>query len=175
MRLTSPGLALVAQTLALAEAELSSPAALADLLQVRAPEAWPPGEYDREALLFFCDSLRRNPALAGWLSWYALLPGPPATLFGAGGYFGPPDAAGAVEIGLSVLPAFRRRGLGIAIARLLLSRAWSFAQVRLIQARTSPDNTASQALLRKAGLRLAGTDADGLLRFEAPRPLDPAT
>jgi len=173
MRLTSPTLTLVAQTLALAEAELSSPAALAALLQVRAPEGWPPGEYDRAALLFFCRSLRREPALAGWLSWYALLPGPPATLIGAGGYFGPPDSAGAVEIGLSVLPAFRRQGLGTAIVRLLLRRAWEFPRVRLVQARTNPDNTASQALLRKAGLRMAETGADGLLRFEA-RPPAPA-
>jgi len=111
LRLESPTLRLIACTLPMAEAELSEPAALAALLDTAIPRDWPPGEYDRDALLFFRDRLREGgEAVVGWYSWYALRKAPPHTLIGACGYFGPPvfcGGLGAVEIGFSVLPGFR--------------------------------------------------------------------
>jgi len=158
----------------MAEAELSEPAALAALLDTEIPSGWPPGEYDRDALLFFRDRLREGgEAAVGWYSWYALRKAPSPVLIGACGYFGPPvsmEGQGAVEIGFSVLPGFRGQGLATQMARMLVQHAFAQAEVRCVRARTTADNLASQAVLRKAGLRLAAEkDTDGLLRYELSR------
>jgi len=56
------------------------------------------------------------------------------------------------------------------MARLLIQHAFSQAEVRCVRARTTADNLASQAVLRKAGLRRAAeNDADGLLCYELSR------
>lgn len=173
-RLESPTLRLIACTLPMAEAELNEPAALAALLDTEIPRDWPPGEYDRDALLFFRDRLREGgEAAVGWYSWYALRKAPPPALIGACGYFGPPvfcDGHGAVEIGFSVLPGFRGQGLATHMARLLVRHAFAQAEVWCVRARTTADNLASQAVLRKAGLRMtAAKDANGLLCYELQR------
>jgi RimJ/RimL family protein N-acetyltransferase len=168
--LTGPRLTLVATTLPHLDAELSGdPAALGRLLQADVPSSWPPGEYDRAALEFFQAQLAAgDPAAVGWYGWYALVRAghPTAALVGAGGFFGPPDAAGAVEFGYSVAPEHQRQGYATELVRCLVAHARSTPSVLTIEAQTSPANVASVRVLAHAGFVAAGAGREpGQVRY----------
>ncbi len=170
---TEPRLALVPATIALLDAELASPAQLASLLGAVVPEGWPPGEYDRPAIEFFRARLAAEPEAAGWLSWYALLrvPSGRPVLVGAGGFLGPPDRDGVVEVGYSILPAYAGRGLATELVRALVSHAGSAASVRKVIAHTTGDNAASLAVLRKAGFTFMGAGPEpGVVEYALACP-----
>ncbi len=106
--LSTPRLELIAATLEHICAEIGAPGCLSSLLHARVEPGWPPGEYDGDAMKFFRDRLQEGgEAVVGWYSWYAVqraTPDQPSILIGAGGYFGPPNDAGEVEIGFSIMP-----------------------------------------------------------------------
>jgi RimJ/RimL family protein N-acetyltransferase len=132
---------------------------------------WPSGEYDRDAMEFFRARLEEGgDAAVGWYGWYAVrnedADGPRA-LVGAGGYFGPPDEEGRVEIGYSVLPAWQRRGYAGEIVDALRARAFGVPGVTLVVAHTTKENAGSVAVLARCGFAHAGPGAEpGTLRFE---------
>jgi RimJ/RimL family protein N-acetyltransferase len=66
------------------------------------------------------------------------------------GFHGPPDAAGAVEIGYAVAPSWRRRGIASAGVAALIAYARDRGAVRLL-ARVDPGNDASVAVLLRNG------------------------
>ncbi|WUI03792.1 GNAT family N-acetyltransferase [Spirillospora sp. NBC_00431] len=66
------------------------------------------------------DQLTSDPASATWSIHVAVTDG---VAVGHGGFHGPPDDSGTVEVGYSVDPACWRRGHGKAILRELLRRA----------------------------------------------------
>jgi len=169
-------LELVAATLDLIEAELEGPGALGALLGVPVPASWPPGEYDRDALQFFTSRLvAGGPSALGWYNWYVMTLGADGrrqSLVAGAGYMGPP-AGGAVEIGYSVVPEARGRGVATETVQALTLRALAVAGVTLVIAHTALSNTTSQGVLRRAGFSLAGPAAEpGLLRFECRRMPD---
>lgn len=55
-------LRLVPSTLAHIEAELQGPEYLRPLLRVDIPRSWPPGEYDRDALMYFRSRMQQGGA-----------------------------------------------------------------------------------------------------------------
>jgi [ribosomal protein S5]-alanine N-acetyltransferase len=166
----APRLNLVSATLQHFDAELKSPASLSALLGVTVPEGWPPGEYDRSAIETFRARLAENPTAAGWLSWYAVMRpsgGAPALLVGSGGYFGPPDAEGTVEIGYSTVPSFEGRGVATEIASALTLRALSMPGVKRVIAHVRPDNPASIRVLVRCGFTEVGPGREpGTVRYE---------
>lgn len=121
--------------------ELEAPEQLSILLDAQLSSAWPTGEYDRDAMEFFRARLEEGgPEVEGWYGWYAVRKADaqsPRALVGAGGYFGPPDSEGLVEVGYSVLPEWRRMGYASEIVEALLERAFSHAQVRKVIAHTT--------------------------------------
>jgi len=80
------------------------------------------------------------------------------------GFHGPPDSAGVVEIGYSVVPGRRRRGYAVEAARALT--AWALAQegVRGIVAGSAADNSPSIATLERLGFERSG-EANGEIRW----------
>jgi RimJ/RimL family protein N-acetyltransferase len=66
------------------------------------------------------------------------------------GFFGPPDAEGAVEIGYGLVAAARARGFATE-AVLAVVRLAGDHGAALVRADTTPANTASQRVLEKAG------------------------
>ena len=168
-------LELVAMNLATIEAELAGREILGALLGVTLPASWPPGEFDRDALLYFQGRLRKSPAEeAGWYGWYAIGVTPRGqreTLVAAVGYFGPP-VAGSVEIGYSVIAEARNRGFATECVRALLDRAFGFPEVRCVVAHTRDDaNMASMKVLLGCGFRrVVGPDIEaGLVRYQRDR------
>lgn len=131
-------------------AALDDPAALARRLDA----ALAPGVIEdewRSAFVFARDELARRPELFGW--WTALfLTGPPRVVCGMGGYKGPPDADGVVEIGYSIAPGLRDQGLATAAARELTRLAFADPRVTAVQAHTLAEPNASTRVLEKIGL-----------------------
>jgi len=175
-KLSTIRLDLVAATFEHVCAELISADHLATMLNAKIESGWPPGEYDRSAQEFFRDRLQQGgKAVIGWYSWYAILrqsiykcP----LLVGAGGYFGPPDDRGEVEIGFSILSAWKGRGYATELTSALVDNAFVDLSVQKVIAHTTAQNIASINVLKKAGFVCAGDGATpGSMRYEIPRAL----
>lgn len=175
----TPRLQILAASRALLTAELHKPQYFPVLLGAALPTDWPPGQYDRPAQEYFLEQLTAGGRdAAGWYGWYALRKADdttPRTLVGAGGFMGPPDAAGTAEIGYSISADWRGQGLGTELVAGLIQQAADTGMVRRLIARTTGDNPASQQVLLRNGFEPAGTADDGQLRYErAVEPSPPA-
>ncbi|MFI6374360.1 GNAT family N-acetyltransferase [Streptomyces sp. NPDC050546] len=115
--------------------------------------------------------LDADPNCAGWLTRIVVAE-PEGTVVGYAGFHGPPDEAGMVELGYSVVPAHRRQGYARAILTALVRWAAAEAGVRIVRVTISPDNTASLATIAGFGFVEVGEqwdEEDGLeLVFEVP-------
>lgn len=121
------------------------------------------------------DRLALEPAGARW-GPRLLVADAPRTLVGWGGFKGPPDWKGAVEIGYAIAPAWEGRGVATAAARALVVEAWATPEVRVVQAHTlpGPAGAASVRVLEKLGFARDGENLDGdvgvVWRFRLDRP-----
>ena len=118
------------------------------------PALWPPELMDREALEWAHKALTDNPASAGWLFWVFILTGRDGgqdAACGAGGFKGPPDDTGTVEIGYSVLREFRARGIASEALEALIAWAGRSRKVKRIIGHTLPDLMASRRVMEKVG------------------------
>ena len=75
---------------------------------------------------------------------------------GTGGFKGPPDADGMVEIAYGVAPEHQGRGYATEAAEALVAYAFGNGQVRVVRAHTLPENDASKRVLEKCGFRFIG-------------------
>lgn len=160
--LRSARLDLVAATLRHVDAELHDRDALARLLGARVPASWPPGEYDRGAQAFFRAQLLNDPTRVGWLTWYAIARHPDGTrdtLVAGAGFFGPP-AEGAVEVGYSVVPEARGRGVATEVVGALVAFAFTHPAVDRVVAHTTDENVASTKVLQRSGFQRVGAGAE---------------
>jgi RimJ/RimL family protein N-acetyltransferase len=156
LEICSERLRLIAIDLALSELQLADPGTFFDLLGVEPPAVWPPELMDREALEWAHKALESNPASKGWLFWVFILTGRDGgkdLACGAGGFKGPPDDAGTVEIGYSVLSEFRSRGLASEALEALIGWATASRKVQRVIGHTLPDLLASRRVMENAGLK----------------------
>jgi RimJ/RimL family protein N-acetyltransferase len=157
---------LIPVNLQLINAELKSPSLLASMLNAEVSPEWPPGDYDENAQLYFQDQLQKfGSQLDGWLNWYAVTKTTGSTkpaLIAAGGFMGAPSENGEVEIGYSVIESYRHNGYAAEIVHALIDIARNDGRVKYITARTTDNNSASQAVLEKLKFVNTGTkDSDG--------------
>ncbi|WP_349815173.1 GNAT family N-acetyltransferase [Curtobacterium sp. MCBD17_040] len=115
--------------------------------------------------------IEERPSDAAWIT--RLIVDPDITVaVGAAGFHGAPDAAGMVELGYRVDPAFRRRGYARRSLETVLAVAQRHPDVRTVRATVSPDNAASLALIDSYGFVENGEqwdDEDGReIIFETP-------
>jgi RimJ/RimL family protein N-acetyltransferase len=146
---------------------------LATMLEAHVPRTWPPPLIP-DALPLWQAQLAGAPETTGWLTWYWIAcvarDDAPDELVGAGGFKGPPDDRGAVEIGYSLLDSAQGHGLAAEAVTALLDWAFTQPDVRLALADTFPDLAGSVRLLERLGFRESGPGADpGSLRFELRR------
>lgn len=133
---------------------------LAITLGVGSPPSWPPEYNDAATRAWVREALRAHPEDAAWYAWYVIATiDETATLAGICGFKGPPDAERAVEIGYSIVPQLRRRGLATAAVRLLCHRAFALG-VTMVTAETLPSLIGSQGVLIKTGFRRFATYED---------------
>jgi RimJ/RimL family protein N-acetyltransferase len=86
------------------------------------------------------------------------------------GFHGPPGPELAVEIGYSVVPAWRGRGVASRACSLILQQAWQDGAATVI-AETDADNVASQVVLLRNGFEHR---PDGVFLINRPEDLWPA-
>jgi [ribosomal protein S5]-alanine N-acetyltransferase len=136
-------------------ASLEGRSALAQATGREVAADWPPLHWDVVAVEWAIAHMRDAPSEAMWLPRLACLPS--GTIVGTGGFKGPPDSQGAVEIGYSVVQSQWRRGIGTGIAAQLVGEARSDDRVALVRAHTLHGDPASSGVLRRNGFRLVGT------------------
>ena len=128
--------------------------------------AWPPVAIDAPDLADRLETLSRRPHEAGWGGWIILMgwtPGGADRAVGIGGFFGPPDENGEIEIGYAMLPSFREQGLATEAVGGLLGWALSDDRVKAVRAHTLAHLYASRRVLEKTGFTPApgAGEADG--------------
>lgn len=169
MHIITPRMHLVPATIDLLQAELRGAASLSAFIGAYVPPEWPPNLYDEQALRWVLDQLSRPHADSRWYTHYFVLQSKnsaPDVVIGVGGYVGPPDPAGVVEIGYSILPAYHRRGLAAEAAAGLTHNAF-LKKAKVVIAHTLQGDQASGGVLRKNGFREAGEGLQsGTTRYE---------
>lgn len=164
---------LVAASLLHVDAELAGPKQLGKLLGVSVPKEWPPTGLGREFVGAVRQRLAQDgPAGTGWYGWYAICRHTalqPSILVGVGGFFGPPDGEGTVELGFTVLPAYRGRGHATEMVCTLVDHALSQPAVERIVADSLVKDRATQAVLLRSGFRIVQSPEDGVVRCERGR------
>jgi RimJ/RimL family protein N-acetyltransferase len=105
------------------------------------------------------EQIDRDPASAEWIARAAVAE-PDGVVVGHGGFHGPPDENGTVEVAYSVDPAYRRQGFAKAMLAELLARADDDPRVRAVRASIRPDNAASLATIAGFGFRKIGEQWD---------------
>ena len=103
--------------------------------------------------------LRTDPSLSWWLAW-SIRDRATGTVVGDIGFHGPPDERGSVEIGYSIAPTWRRRGLATEALRAFLAWALQRPEITAVRAETESSNHASIAILRRLGFEETGTYID---------------
>ena len=144
-------------------AELESRVALAAALACQVPDSWPPEFYDADAVNYSLNWLLKHPAEAEWGFYYFLERGPSgaaAMVIGAGGFKGPPDADGLVELGYSIVPERRRLGYATEATVGMLTFAFASPRVQNVIGQTLPSLAGSIGVLEKAGFRYVGAGHD---------------
>ncbi|MFG3000269.1 GNAT family N-acetyltransferase [Streptomyces sp. NPDC048340] len=129
------------------------------------------GDRARWIFGYRADQLAEDPSAAPWIT-RAAVSEPDGVVIGDAGFHGPPDEAGMVEVGFTVVPGYRRQGYARAMLKALLVRAAGEPGVRTVRARSKSDNNASLATIAGFGFTRVGeqgSEDDGLvIVFEIP-------
>lgn len=161
--LSTPRLHLLPATVTHLRAELEGREALSRALAMEVPSTWPPALYDEAAIRYTLSELVADPEQADWRFYYLVRRARltrAAALVGAGGFKGPPDAYGAVEIGYSVLPEHQRRGYATEAVGGWVGFAFECPLVTRVTAQTLLTLPASIRVLERAGFSFAGAGDD---------------
>lgn len=105
------------------------------------------------------EQIEQDPQSADWIARAAVAE-PEGVVVGHGGFHGPPDAEGVVEVAYSVDPQHRRRGYAKAMLRALLERTDADPAVSAVRASIRPDNVGSRATIAGFGFKKIGEQWD---------------
>ncbi len=98
------------------------------------------------------DQLVERPELAGW--WMELILDEASKEWvGVGGFKGPPDAHGVVDLEVFIAPAREGRGYATATVMQLVARAFEHPEIEKVRARTLPQAGGPTRMLEKAGFQ----------------------
>ncbi|HEX8173837.1 MAG TPA: GNAT family N-acetyltransferase [Pyrinomonadaceae bacterium] len=141
------------------EALLRDDRELAAMLGVSLADDFLGSKEAREAIPYSYEYLKTHPGALGW--WmHMFIHVADKAFIGVGGFKGEADADGMVEIGYSIAPDYRRRGLATEAARGLIAYAFSHPHVTRVDAHTLPERNPSTRVLEGAGLKFMGTVHD---------------
>ena len=88
-----------------------------------------------------------------WTHGFGMVHKASSTVIGSGGYKGPPDAEGVVEIAYGVVPQHQGKGYATEAAEALVEFAFLNSQVKRVRAHTLPQPNASTKVLTKCGFQ----------------------
>ncbi len=116
-------------------------------------------------LPMFEATLRDRPGEVGYHAWFWVTRADPV-LVGSGGFKGPPDHSGMIEIGYGTLARYRRRGFAAEAVSALTAFALELPEVKTVEAECRPDNLGSLGVLRRSGFVEVGPGSEaGTRRF----------
>ena len=149
-----------------AQAVVADKSKIEAILSARVPDDWPAQDL-AEFLPFYAQQLETDLSLLGWGVWL-MIHATERVVIGYVGFKGKPDHEGTVEIGYSVIPAFRNRGYASEASQALIN--WAFIQqgVKRIIAECNEDNAPSIRILQKLGVKRLEKDGS-LLKGELKR------
>lgn len=159
LEIASSRLRLIALDPELARLQRDDRLAFFQALGVEIEPSWPPELMDKNALQWAAVRPTVAPEVLGWHAWVYISP-VLNRLVGCGGYKGPPDANGSVEIGYSMLQSYREQGLATEGVMTLLEWGYGHDSVKFVKAVTRADRDASHRVLEKAGFQLLNTRFD---------------
>jgi len=128
------------------EASLRSKSELAALLKVDVPAGWP---HFPEAFSLPPDDLHMP---SDWRGYFFIYPVENA-LIGNGGFHGPPDESGMVEIGYEIATEYWNRGFATEAAQALIDYAFAHDEIQAVIAHTLGEKNASNSVLQKVGMK----------------------
>ena len=143
-------LRLTALTLEQMELQLNDPMAFFNSLGVEPEPAWPPFLLDEDKMKLVIERMRANPENIGWHVWVYVSP-ILNRLVGVGGFNGPPNEFGEVDIEYSMLISYREQGLATEGVHALLDWALDHPALKRINAQTRSDRVTAQRVLEKLG------------------------
>jgi RimJ/RimL family protein N-acetyltransferase len=149
-------LKLIPSELAHFEAILRDPSRLERMLDISMADGWI--EFP-EAMSYGYEYLKAHPSALNWWT-YLFIHKTDRALVGVGGFKGPANDAGMVEIGYSISPQYRNRGLATEAAQGLADFAFSHAHVKTVDAHTLAEVNPSTRVLEKIGMRNTGAIQD---------------
>lgn len=112
-----------------------------------------------QALEFSITRMQGESASAWWAPFVFVLEAEQAVV-GLGGYKGPPDGAGVVEIGYSIAPTHQGQGFATEAAHAMVLHALRRTGVLAVRAHTLPERNASARVLEKNGFRKVAETID---------------
>lgn len=170
LRLRTARLELIAATLPLIEAEMAGPEHLGELLRADVG-TWPPPLNDENSLCWTFQKLQAKPEAAGFFSWYVVLVhGEMRRLVGITGVTGPPDQAGTIEVGYSVVEEFQKKGIGTEATHALIQWVFEHPAVQLVTAQTFPELGPSIKVMERCGMIFLGAGSEpGAIRYGITR------
>jgi len=114
------------------------------------------GEVSPEYLVRLQDSTVADP----WTHGFAFMLESSRLMIGMGGFKGPPDADGMVEIAYGVATDYQGKGYATEAAQALVDYAWASGRVHAVRAHTLPASNASMRVLAKCGFNKIGEVTD---------------
>jgi ribosomal-protein-alanine N-acetyltransferase len=167
----TPRLLLISVTEEALQAELNG-ANFAEARGMTMPDAWPPSNWDQQAIAYLLKRMHRFPQFRGWCRYITVKQpdGALPVLIGGCGCTEPPESVPDVEIGYAILSDYQRRGYVTEAVRAFLPWVFSHRNVESICAQTYPHLAGSIGVLRKCGFVLDGTGKDpGTILFRLRR------
>jgi RimJ/RimL family protein N-acetyltransferase len=105
-------------------------------------------------------ALRNSSSPDPWRHGFFVVHQEDGLVVGSGGFKGPPDSAGIVEVAYDIVPSFQGRGYATEAAAAVVAFALASGQVRLLRSHTRPEANASTRVLLKCGFRHVGAVVD---------------
>lgn len=158
-------LLLVPFSLQMVEAALDKDSEVWHTLSVQPHDDWP-GEDIKEVLPLFARALEKDPTRAGW--GRLVIHDANRMIIGDIGFQEPPDDKGIIEMGYSIVPAYRKRGYATEAGRAIIAWAFNRPDVKRVTANCLQDNHASIRVLEKLGMKRLAVE-DGMLKWEIGR------
>ena len=170
----TPRLRLVALDAGLARLQIEDRPTFFAALDAQVEAAWPPVPGDEPKLDDMLRVLAEHPDQTGWRGWVFMMgwaPGQPDRAVGTGGFFGPPDDTGEIEIAYAMCPSFREQGLATEAVGGLLDWAFTDPRVRTVRAVTQAHLYASRRVLEKSGFSETENVGEGedAIRYDLAR------
>jgi len=144
----SERLNIVQCTIDILEAAIQSNEALAKKLGVNVLDQW--SEFGPGPFSWVLEKLKDDPESLGWWTYFPIHIDD-NTLIGSGGFKGPADENGYVEIGYEIAPKYRKNGYATEMAQAFIQFAESHQHINGVIAHTLAIENESTSILKKCG------------------------